>query len=572
MSTEQIPGWDVELTQDSQGRPYYRAYRGPWQRGSHTIEGLREQCVTCPTDTTPTVTPEWEGDAPYTVTCADILAWSNEYTGEPFHAALMDAPYEMREIDADEVAAVLASQHQGASAQGFMGREWDGAGAAFRVDVWRAIARHLHPGAFLFVFAGTVNDDLISVAMRQAGLRRHHKILSWSYGSGLQKSTRMDDKIDRRAGAARQVVGTRKHAPKFAAAEFGYREKDNGYNSRERETFEETAPATDMAATWAGHRYGLQHLKPSSEPVLVFQKPYEGDALTSITRTGAGAIWIDGGRIGTDEIKTQGNPAQNLAKAQLAYGLRPRDYYAEREQVSSTHTGRWPANLLLSHHPACTPDACDPACVVAKLGEQSGETQSKASMRGVGLTNSPVYGAGRPDFDTLRGHTDTGTAARFFHNATWVYDQIEAAEGVYYCAKTSPAERDAGLDPLQCRLIDAEEFAAQPSGRRNVHTTIKPLDLTRYLATLLLPPAAYGPRRLLVPFAGVGSEVIGAMLAGWEVVHGIELMPAHAQIAHARIAYWRARRHAFGDGRPITVTASKGTPEGQLTLFDQEAA
>jgi hypothetical protein len=209
----------------------------------------------------------------------DVLQWAAQYEGPPFHAALMDAPYEIA----------------------FMGREWDNSGVAFQAETWRAVARHLLPGAFLFVFAGTVNDDLISVAMRQAGLRKHHKMLSWSYGSGLQKSTRMDDKIDRRAGAQRQVLRTRKHAPKFAAAEFGYREKDNGYNSRERESFEETAPATDMAQTWAGHRYGLQLLKPAIEPILVFQKPYSGDALASITATGAGALNIDGARIAPGE-------------------------------------------------------------------------------------------------------------------------------------------------------------------------------------------------------------------------------------------------------------------------------
>ena len=77
--------------------------------------------------------------------------------------------------------------------------------------------------------------------------------------------------------------------------------------------------------------------------------------------------------------------------------------------------------------------------------------------------------------------------------------------------------------------------------RRNSHPTIKPIALTRWLATLLLPPKEYAPRRLLVPFAGVGSEMIGAMQAGWEEIVGIELSEEYCEIGRARLAYWRVQ-------------------------------
>ena len=73
---------------------------------------------------------------------------------------------------------------------------------------------------------------------------------------------------------------------------------------------------------------------------------------------------------------------------------------------------------------------------------------------------------------------------------------------------------------------------------RNHHPTVKPIDLARYLATLLLPPAEYAPRRILVPFSGVGSEMIGAMLAGWEEVVGIEQDAEYCEIARRRIAHY----------------------------------
>ena len=67
---------------------------------------------------------------------------------------------------------------------------------------------------------------------------------------------------------------------------------------------------------------------------------------------------------------------------------------------------------------------------------------------------------------------------------------------------------------------------------------MKPIDLARYLATLLLPPDAYAPRRILVPFTGVGSEMIGAMLAGWEEIVGVEMDAEYVKIAEARLAHW----------------------------------
>jgi len=76
--------------------------------------------------------------------------------------------------------------------------------------------------------------------------------------------------------------------------------------------------------------------------------------------------------------------------------------------------------------------------------------------------------------------------------------------------------------------------------RHNDHPCVKPLALTRHLATLILPPAAVVRRRLLVPFCGVGSEVIGAMQAGWDEIVGIEQDAHYCEIANRRIEYWRS--------------------------------
>jgi hypothetical protein len=89
-----------------------------------------------------------------------------------------------------------------------------------------------------------------------------------------------------------------------------------------------------------------------------------------------------------------------------------------------------------------------------------------------------------------------------------------------------------------CETPDLEWIPSRQEPVRNPHPTIKPLALTRYLATLLLPPAEYAPRRLFVPFAGVASECIGAMQAGWEQVTGVELTAEYIPIAEARVKHW----------------------------------
>jgi len=51
----------------------------------------------------------------------------------------------------------------------------------------------------------------------------------------------------------------------------------------------------------------------------------------------------------------------------------------------------------------------------------------------------------------------------------------------------------------------------------------------------------YAPRRILVPFSGSGSEMIGAHLAGWEEIVGIENEVEYVEIARARLTYWTTR-------------------------------
>lgn len=64
------------------------------------------------------------------------------------------------------------------------------------------------------------------------------------------------------------------------------------------------------------------------------------------------------------------------------------------------------------------------------------------------------------------------------------------------------------------------------------HPTLKPLALTEHLAKLIHQPYA---SRLLVPFSGVGSEVIGGLRAGWAEVVGLEREKKYVAVAMKRV-------------------------------------
>ncbi|MFI4971179.1 MAG: DNA-methyltransferase [Hyphomicrobiales bacterium] len=65
------------------------------------------------------------------------------------------------------------------------------------------------------------------------------------------------------------------------------------------------------------------------------------------------------------------------------------------------------------------------------------------------------------------------------------------------------------------------------------HPTPKPIGLCSQLAHLILP--ARGCGRLLVPFAGSGSEMLGALDAGWDDVVGVEQSSEYVTAARRRL-------------------------------------
>jgi len=94
------------------------------------------------------------------------------------------------------------------------------------------------------------------------------------------------------------------------------------------------------------------------------------------------------------------------------------------------------------------------------------------------------------------------------------------ASRFFYCGKATREEKEAGLNGDTRR-------------RANVHPTVKPLAVMRWLCKLITPPGGL----ILDPFCGSGSTGCAASQLGFRFL-GIEREPEYAAIARARVAYY----------------------------------
>ena len=689
--------------------------------------------------------------AGWSIESMDVLEWAKTYSGPPFSAIFCDPPYHLLQQSRNGSQRNPGTGPYGrhvAGTKGFMAQEWDGGDISFDPLAWAALAEHLLPGGFVVVFASSRGHHRVACAMEDAGLLMRPTIfdwragravevpdlLGWATGSSMPKATRIDTAIDAEAGAERQVVGRKSDGSgrrNQRNQEQGYR--PNAYSSGDYDTFPVTAPATPLAQTWAGHRYGGQMLKNALEPIIVAQKPYAGRPVDSMVTTGAGAMWIDGARIDGPEGDGVWGTRQENCRSEFNASPGNAEYRTAQHPL-----GRWPSNLVVCHSESCrcvgtrrvkntsgsvrgtepshtgdenancygefgrvpferhadaegeevvevwaclcgcgacgstwtagddgrafggvefVPDGtwmaycskCDwwqggtqeklaqcskcggqiaewkeqtgprpkwasdqnkcPVCgsgetrwlcPVKALDEQSGESKLSGGVN-AGSLGKRIYGgySGKVIGEHRGGLGDVGGASRFYYNADWSYERAEAewwehvaqqlaeAEPVLYTPKAGGRERHAmtpmlywrvtedGYAPIDWdewkRLGQQETLTWAETGKRprlraagNVHVAVKPLSLTVFLARLLLPPAQYAPRRILVPFSGSGSEMVGCMLAGWEEIVGIERERIYSLIAEARLTRWQAQGRAGNDA----PGQAKGEGSGQAIVSE----
>jgi DNA modification methylase len=252
--------------------------------------------------------------------------------------------------------------------KGMMGKQWDSFVPG--PEIWKEVYRVLKPGGHMLVFAGTRSMDLMCMALRLAGFELRDSIgythtdedtnnsapiLAWVNGQGFPKSQDVSKEIDHKFGMKREVVGQRQDILEKQGADLrrgsrkiveslnaGAPERNNGFKTISADI---TAPATAEAKQWAGWGSAL---KPSWEPIILARKPLEGTIAENVLHYATGALNIDGSRITT--------------------------------QTEGQVLGRFPSNVIISHHPEC------------KFIGYKEVKNNGAFLKNVNMENTKIYG------------------------------------------------------------------------------------------------------------------------------------------------------------------------------------
>jgi site-specific DNA-methyltransferase (adenine-specific) len=415
----------------------------------------------------------------------------------------------MKTLKVNSVDAIVTDPPYGLE---FMGKAWDGFGTPLGFQTWseqwaREAFRVLKPGGHLLAFGGTRMYHRLAAGIEDAGFEIRDTLM-WLYGSGFPKSLDVSKAIDKAAGAEREVIGSRALTGNGKTMKSGFHQPDGSGagETAKAELHYFTTPSTEAAKKWQG--WGTA-LKPSVEPIVLARKPLIGTVAENVLTHGTGALNIDASRVGTEQVSVHNAPKGTFAGGEEGRGSDTATY--------RTHIGRWPANILLDEEAA------------ALLDEQSGESKSPNKIyAGGAFGSSNTYAQDKTTRKMVRterhAHADRGGASRFF-----------------YVAKASRSERNAGLDGFaksetliygqKAQGPLPQQTPSKPSPRANIHPTVKPVDLMRYLIRLVTPKGG----TVLDPFMGSGTTAVAAIGEGVNWI-GCEREPEYVAIIEARIA------------------------------------
>lgn len=406
----------------------------------------------------------------------------------------------LKKIPDNSIDSIVTDPPYGLS---FMNKKWDYEVPS--IEFWKEVYRVLKPGGHVLSFGGTRTYHRMVVNIEDAGFEIRDQVM-WLYASGFPKSHNIGKAVDKIEGNEREVIGKKTGGAYSSDNNNGL----NNYNIKEGievknirgEDFGKITKGTSKYEGWG------TALKPANEPICVARKPLsEKTIVDNVIKWGTGGINIDGCRIGfkceSDITKT---PQTITGYVQGIYTSdRKRGEGFIPEPMNSE--GRFPANILFDETAA------------ELLDDQSGISKSTKRITGQDYnkkSDNINIGGGNKNCEYL----DKGGASRFF-----------------YVAKVSKKERNLGLDTFEEKMkgLPQEDYRndphkPRPTPTKNVHPTLKPINLMTYLCRLVTPPGGI----VLDPFMGSGSTGISAMLEGFRFI-GMEMDEDYFKIAEARI-------------------------------------
>jgi DNA modification methylase len=420
---------------------------------------------------------------------------------------------------------------------GFMGKAWDRSGIANDVKFWDDCLRVLKPGGHLLAFSGSRTYHRMTCAIEDAGFEVRDQMM-WVYGSGFPKSLnvgkamdsldRVDASMERRQMFTAWVRSTGLTAQQINQATgtcmgSHYVTDKSQPAVMTREHLEAVRHFIGDVPAWVEAQVDLRTL----ESLNLKNRPIVGKSDNGIAGgTGKHAGESDSygysssyeitAPLTNEAIKWDGwGTALKPSHEPICVARKPLDGTVAENirkwgvgglniQASRMDGKRWPANLM--HDGSEEVLGLFPSQAGGGFGVRGG--RSSEHLKKMKATYEVV------------GYGDSGSAARFF-----------------YCPKASKRDRDEGLEGFEEKpAFDnpngnmGGNMGSKSGPRRNIHPTVKPTELMRYLCRLVTPPGG----TILDPFLGSGSTGKAAVLEGFSFI-GIDLSPEYAAIAKARI-------------------------------------
>jgi DNA modification methylase len=432
----------------------------------------------------------------------------------------------------------------------FMGKDWE----IPPVSVWAECLRVLKPGGHLLAFAGTRTFDMMAVGIHAAGFEDTDtvasvfgpSVLQWVYGAGFPKSLDIAKAIDK-------MVASNSSKEKEIAA----------YIKERREALGLTKSAVDEAVFGGTSRYAwvegrdnedgkFRIYLPTPEEwvqlkaVLQLDDRYD-EYIRAAIPTREMRSRVDGGKselLGEEDgsfgyqqkgERWDGNrrvvrPTHELARKWQGWGtaLKPAwepilcfrkpmgpvtpkplqiDTAAAEPEGGAEAVGRWPAQIIMS-----------------KMSEATSDASSE--------TSSFYYTAKASRSDRNEG-LDSGQKGTYEPGVLCMRDDLsdEDREAVYNAFPEYTPESFPDTMPDKHVPGPVRKFFRQvrKGERGNMHVTVKPVALMRWLVRLVCPPGGV----VLDPYAGSGTTLVAAAEEGMHFV-GIEIDPAYHTIAEKR--------------------------------------
>lgn len=261
---------------------------------------------------------------------------------------------------------------------GFMGREFDTLGDGPRQQAWherwaREALRVLKPGGHCLAFGGTRTFHRLACALEDAGFEIRDSIgtpslLAWIQGQGFSKVGLLSLVLERQL--CHKVKGKTVY-------------RDDGTPMRAKPPFRHP----DADGVW-----GLGgSLKPSWEPIVVARRPLAGTVAANVQRFGTGAI-----NVGACRVKLlDGETTETVNRgATISGGM----FGSGKAVIPKELTGRFPANVVLSHLPECR---CVGVRRVRSGGDRGSSFTSRSGLMDVTDERRPTAGTGHADADGM---------------------------------------------------------------------------------------------------------------------------------------------------------------------------